>query len=141
MRRICCLMAWLGATALSHAQVLPVPNARNPDWVLDKTTLGSRPSRPDTLPGGRDQMPIANPDRQRPPAAMPNALTRSISSMGQRRYYWDAAQQLGYEWQARPGQTTPDRLVTVRQQATGATFTYRRAPKKWKSQVEITPLK
>ena len=131
MKILSCLVAWLGATALGHAQVLPVPNARNPDWVLTKTTPGFRPSRPDSLPGSRDQMPIANPGRSRSGEAtpMPNGLGRSITSIGNRHEYWDAARQLSYEWQARPGQTAPDSLVTVRQRATGATFTYRRASK------------
>jgi len=116
---------------------MPVPNTRNPDWVLDKTTLGFRPSRPDTLPGGRDQMPIADPSRPGGVATMPNALTKSITGFGNTHQYWDAARQLSYEWQSRPGQIIPDSLITVRQQATGATFTYRRAAKRWKSQLEV----
>lgn len=124
----------MGATVVAQAQLLPVPDARNADWVLDKTTPGSRPSRPDTLPGGRDRMPMAstNPPGQTP--AMPNALTARISgnstgTAGGQRYYWDAARQLGYEWRARRGQFAPDSLVTVRQQSTGATFTYRKRAK------------
>ena len=141
MKSILCAAACLGATALSHAQVLPVPNARNPDWVLDKTTLGFRPSRPDSLPGSRDQMPIATPSREGEVTPMPNGLGRSIASIGDRHEYWDAARQLRYEWQSRTNQVGPDSLVTVRQQATGAAFTYRRLPKQWKYQRSITPSK
>ncbi|TDN35924.1 hypothetical protein E4631_04555 [Hymenobacter sp. UV11] len=133
MRSLWCATAWLGATALSHAQVLPVPNARNLDWVLDKTTLGTRPSRPDSLPGGRDQMPIVDPNRQGGVAAMPNALAKSITGSGNYHQYWDAARKLNYEWQSRLGQLAPDSLVTVKQQDTGATFTYRRAARQWKA--------
>jgi hypothetical protein len=129
MKTLLCFAFWVGATAAAHAQILPVPNARNPDWILDNTTLGSRPSRPDSAPGSRDRMPIADPSRQGGVSAMPNALTKSISSVGNRHYYWDAARQLSYEWQSRPNQVAPDSLVKVRQQATGATFTYRKRPK------------
>lgn len=133
MKSILCIIAWLGTSALAHAQVLPVPNARNPDWVLDKTTLGFRPSRPDTLAGSRDRMPIADLNRQNGTASMPNVLGKSITSIGDTHRYWDAARQLSYEWQSHAGLLAPDSLVLVKQQATGATFTYRRTPKQWKA--------
>ena len=142
MKSLLCAVAWLGASILSHAQVLPVPNARNPDWVLAKATSGFRLSRPDSLPGGRDRMPIVKPNREGPKDAipMPNGLSQRITSIGDRHEYWDAARQLRYEWQSRTDQVGPDSLVTVRQQATGATFTYRRAPKQWKSRQSL-PIK
>ncbi|MGI4759104.1 MAG: hypothetical protein ACRYF0_00255 [Janthinobacterium lividum] len=129
MKVLLCFGSWLGTTIIAHAQLLPVPNARNPDWVLDKVTLNSRSSQPDTLPGNRDRMPIASPNPQGKALAMPNALTTSISGksvsiVGGQQYYWDAAQQLRYEWSARHGQGVPDSLVIVHQQITGATFTY-----------------
>ncbi|MGI4738507.1 MAG: hypothetical protein ACRYG7_25340 [Janthinobacterium lividum] len=134
MRSLLCAFTGLLIAASAHAQVLPVPNARNPDWIQTDTKLGFRPSRPDTLPGSRDQMPIADLNRQSGVAPMPNALTKNILSIGDQHRYWDAARQLSYEWQARPGQVAPDSLVTVRQQATGAMFTYRRAPARaWKA--------
>ncbi len=140
MRSLLCVLAGLLTAARAHAQVLPVPNARNPDWIQTDTKLGFRPSRPDTLPGSRDQMPIADPSRQNGAAVMPNALTKSITSIGNQHRYWDAARQLSYEWQSRPGQVAPDSLVTVRQQATGATFTYRRAPARpWKARPQPAP--
>jgi hypothetical protein len=70
---------------------------------------------------------------------MPNALGKSILSIGDTHRYWDAARQLSYEWQSRAGQVAPDSLVTVRQQSTGATFTYRRAAKQWKARPTPTP--
>ncbi len=137
MKILLCPTVWLGVTTLSHAQVLPIPNARNPDWVLGKTTLGFLPSWPDTLAGGCDRMPIDNPSGQDKVATMPNALTRSFTSIGSRHQYWDADRRLSYEWQARAGQVAPDSLVTVKQQATGATFTYRRATKQLKSHTDF----
>ncbi|NML66451.1 hypothetical protein HHL22_14660 [Hymenobacter sp. RP-2-7] len=118
------------ATPAARAQLLPVPNTRNPDWEQTDTKLGFRPSRPDTLPAGRDRMPIADPNRGNR-AAMPNALgKKSLLGMNGSYHYWDAARKLGYEWKARPGSNSaaPDSLVTVYQQATGATYTYRRRP-------------
>jgi len=141
MRSLSFAFAALLATASAHAQVLPVPNARNPDWIQTDTKLGFRPSRPDSLPGGRDQMPIADPSRQSGPPTMPNALAKRITSIGNHHRYWDAPRKLSYEWQSRPGQVVPDSLVTVQEQATGATFTYRRATKQWKTRPAPTPSK
>ncbi|MGI4832892.1 MAG: hypothetical protein ACRYFK_05460 [Janthinobacterium lividum] len=116
----------LGATA-AHTQLLPVPNTRNPDREQTATELGQRPSRPDTLPAGRDHMPIADPGR-RGATAMPNSrLSKSLSSSNGWYHYWDSTRQLAYEWRARLGSSAaPDSLVMVYQQATGATYIYRR---------------
>jgi hypothetical protein len=114
----------LGTTLAAHAQLLPVPNTRNPDWVQTDTKLGFRPSRPDSLPGSRDRMPIVDPSRGT--ARMPNALRKNLTSIGNTYRYWDADRKLAYEWQARTGSAAPDSTVTVLQQATGATYTYRR---------------
>ena len=116
------------ATALAaHAQLLPVPNTRNPDWIQTDTKLGFRPSPPDSLPGSRDRMPIADPSRGST-ARIPNAQRKNLTSIGNTYYYWDADRQLAYEWPARPGSAAPDSTVTVRQQRTGTTYTYRRRP-------------
>lgn len=127
-RLLLCSILLSGASLAAQAQLLPVPNARNPDWILENTQPGSRPSRPDSLGGSRDRMPIADPNRRAPAAKMPNALPKSLSSIGDTRHYWDADRQLAYEWKARPGSTAPDQVVIVRQQATGALYTYRRRP-------------
>ena len=122
-----CLL--ITATA-AHAQLLPVPNTRNPDWEQTTTKLGFRPSRPDTLPSGRDRMPTANPDLNGGDR-MPNSqLNKSLASANGQYRYWDSVRRLAYQWQARPGShsAAPDSLVAVYQQATGATYTYRRRP-------------
>lgn len=123
-----CPTLLLGTTLAAHAQLLPVPNTRNPDWVQIDTKLGFRPSRPDSLAGGRDRMPIADPSRGT--ARMPNALRKNLMNIGNTYRYWDADRKLAYEWQARlgSGSAAPDSTVTVHQQATGATYTYRRRP-------------
>jgi hypothetical protein len=132
MKAFLCLASLMATVTLAQAQVLPVPGARNPDWLLDKPATNGRPIRRDTLPSGRDPMPIADPRRQGQGGtdAMPNALSKNIQSIGNHHRYWDAARQLSYDWQSRSGQLGPDSLVTVFQQATGTTFTYRRAPAK-----------
>jgi hypothetical protein len=118
----------LGTALAAQAQLLPVPNARNPDWVQTDTKLGFRPSRPDSLPGSRDRMPIADPSRSGAPT-MPNALgKKNLTNIGNTYRYWDADRKLAYEWQARPGSAAPDSTVTVHQQSTGAIYTYRRRP-------------
>jgi hypothetical protein len=120
-----CSALVLGTTLAAHAQLLPVPNTRNPDWIQTDTKLGFRPSRPDSLPGSRDRMPIANPSRGTT-ARMPNAQRKNLTNIGNTYRYWDADRKLAYEWQARPGSAAPDSTVTVQQQSTGATYTYRR---------------
>lgn len=128
IRFLLCAALLLSAALAAQAQLLPVPNARNPDWVLENTQAGLHPSRPDSLAGSRDRMPIADPNRQAPTARMPNALPKSISGAGSMRRYWDADRQLAYEWKAQPGRMAPDQVVTVHQQTTGATYIYRRRP-------------
>jgi hypothetical protein len=114
----------LCTTLAAHAQLLPVPNTRNPDWVQIDTKLGFRPSRPDSLLGSRDRMPIVDPSRGSA-SQMPNALgKKNLINVGNAYRYWDADRKLAYEWQARPGSAAPDSIVTVQQQATGATYTY-----------------
>ncbi len=127
-------------TLSAHAQLLPVPNVRNPDWVQTDTKLGFRPSRPDSLPGSRDRMPIADPSRGTA-ARIPNAQRRNLLNIGNTYRYWDADRRLTYEWQARSGSAAPDSTVTVYQQATGATFTYRRrvAPPTVQGQLLLGP--
>lgn len=131
MRVFLCLGIWLCASVVAQAQLLPVPNTRNADWVLINTTPGRRPSLPDTLPGSRDRMPTAGPNPLAPTPAMPNALTAGLSNqstglVGGARAYWDAARQLSYAWR---GPAAPDSLVTVCQQSSGASFTYRKRAK------------
>jgi hypothetical protein len=122
-----CAAFVLGATLAAHAQLLPVPNTRNPDWVQIDIKLGFRPSQPDSLPGSRDRMPIADPSRSGT-ARMPNAQRKNLTNIGNAYRYWDAERQLAYEWRAHPGSAAPDSTVTVHQQSTGATYTYRRRP-------------
>lgn len=126
MKQLLLLPALLASTLAAHAQLLPVPNTRNPDWVQTDTKLGFRPSPPDTLPGSRDRMPTVDPRRNGTPA-MPNAQRKNLTSIGNTYRYWDADRQLAYQWEARPGSAAPDSIVTVQQQATGAVYTYRRA--------------
>ncbi|RZK25649.1 MAG: hypothetical protein EOO63_15735, partial [Hymenobacter sp.] len=76
-----CPALMLGTTLAAHAQLLPVPNTRNPDWIQTDTKLGFRPSRPDTLPHSRDRMPIVDPSRNG--TKMPNALGRkNLTNIG-----------------------------------------------------------
>jgi hypothetical protein len=126
-RLLLCPSLVLGTALAAHAQLLPVPNTRNPDWVQIDTKLGFRPSQPDTLPSGRDRMPVADPSRGNT-TRMPNAQRKNLTSIGNTYHYWDADRKLAYEWQARSGSAAPDSTVTVRQQSTGATYTYRRRP-------------
>jgi|GEM_PF-1790241 len=120
-----CPALLLGTALAAQAQLLPVPNTRNPDWEQTDTKLGFRPSRPDSLPGRRDRMPIVDPGRGST-ARIPNAQRKNLLSIGNTYHYWDADRQLAYKWQARPGSAAPDSTVTVLQQRTGATYTYRR---------------
>ena len=101
------------ATSIAHAQSLPVPGAKNSDWSLEKTELRPNADPSDVLPGT---------DR------MPNAVQKSVKSIGNRHYHWDSNWQLAYEWLSRPssGSIVPDKLVTVRQEPTGTIYTYRR---------------
>ncbi|RZK97472.1 MAG: hypothetical protein EOO62_27955, partial [Hymenobacter sp.] len=89
MKQLLLLPALLATSLAAHAQLLPVPNTRNPDWVQTDTKLGFRPSHPDTLPGSRDRMPTVDPRRNGAPT-MPNALRKNLTSIGNTYRYWDA---------------------------------------------------
>ena len=93
--------------------MLPIPGTRNPDWTLEKSEIQPNAEPSDILPGI---------DR------IPNAAQKSISSAGNRHSWWDGTRQLGYEWLSRAGSgsVAPDRLVAVREERTGTTYTYRR---------------
>ena len=113
-RLLLCPAMLLTASLAAQAQVLPVPGGKNPDWVLVQTER--KPY------AGQDMWPTST-DR------MPNAAAKSIKSMGNHHYYWDATRQLSYEWLSKPDQVAPSSLVIVHQQTTGATFVYRKRPK------------
>lgn len=104
---LCC------GTSAAHAQLLPVPGAKNPDWKTEKAE-----AQPEATPF--DEAPQV--DR------MPNAVQNSIGSAGNRHYYWDASRQLAYQWQSRPGAGTvaPDKQVVVREDRTGIVYIFRR---------------
>ena len=106
-------IALLCAAPAAQAQLLPVPGTKNPDWALEKSEAGPNAEPSDVLPGT---------DR------MPNAMQRSIKSIGNRHYHWDSKRQLAYEWLSRPssGSVAPDQLVKVRAEPTGTLYTYRR---------------
>ncbi|GGG52516.1 hypothetical protein [Hymenobacter glacieicola] len=113
IKRVALLIMLGCATSVAQAQLLPVPNSRNPDWVLEKAAV----PKPDA-----SVLPLIT-DR------MPNAAQKSISSSGNRHYCWDAQQQLAYEWVSQPGRVAPDQRVTVREERTGTAYTYRRRAK------------
>ena len=104
----------LCAAPTVRAQQLPVPGDKNPDWALEKSEARPNAEPSDVLPGT---------DR------MPNAMQKSIKSIGNRHYHWDSKRQLAYEWLSRPssGSVAPDQLVTVRAEPTGILYTYRRS--------------
>ena len=95
----------------AHAQLLPVPGTKNPDWTLEKSEAPQY--------GGQPMLPP-------PTDGMPNAAQKSITSIGNRHSCWDAERQLAYEWKSRPGEVRPEKLVTVREERTGTAYTYRR---------------
>ena len=101
-----------GLTA--KAQVLPVPNSKNPDWVLLKTekrhVAGQLP-----LPPSFDKMP--------------NAAQKSISSQGNHHFHWDASHRLAYDWVSADGAMAPLDTITVREQQSDIAYIYRRAKK------------
>lgn len=101
------------AASLGHAQQLPVPGGKNPDWVLEKSKMRPNAQPTDVLPG---MYP------------MPNAMQNSIKSIGNRHYYWDSHHQFAYEWLSRSssGSIAPDAVVTVRKGPEGTTYTFRR---------------
>jgi hypothetical protein len=106
-----CLLGLLissSAAFTAHAQLLPVPGSKNPDWVLEKAQEKPEQAVTSTEP-------------------MPNAL-KSISSSSTTHRHWDATRQLAYEWESRPnsGSVAPDRSVLVREDRTGTTYVFRR---------------
>ena len=106
-------VALLCAASAAQAQLLPVPGTKNPDWALGKSEARPNAEPSDMLPGT---------DR------MPNAMQKSIKSIGNRHYHWDASRQLAYEWQSRlgSGSVAPDKQVRVREERTGIAYVYRR---------------
>ena len=111
MKRLLLPVVLLCAAPTVRAQQLPVPGDKNPDWALEKSEARPNAEPSDVLPGT---------DR------MPNAMQRSIKSIGNRHYHWDSKRQLAYEWLSRPGSgsTAPDKLVVVRSESAGI-YTYR----------------
>ncbi|MBF9143606.1 hypothetical protein [Hymenobacter properus] len=104
------LALYCGISAV-HAQLLPVPGAKNPDWKVETPEVV-----PEAVPFGE----APKTDR------MPNAVQKSIASKGNLHHYWDAERQLTYEWRSRPGSGTvaPDKKVVVREDRTGLTYTF-----------------
>jgi hypothetical protein len=110
-RLLLCSAALLGATLAAHAQVLPVPGGTNPDWVL----FG-------TYKNPYDGQAVEPPTTDR----MPNAAAKSIKSIGNHRYYWDADRQLAYDWFSKDGVLSPLALVNVRVQQQDIVYSYHR---------------
>ncbi|MBF9222826.1 hypothetical protein [Hymenobacter ruricola] len=107
------LVALYCSISVAHAQLLPVPGVKNPDWKVEK----------------KEALPDATPFDEAPKTdRMPNAAQKGISSIGNRHYHWDAEHQLAYQWLSRPGSGTvaPDKEVLVREERTGITYTFRR---------------
>jgi hypothetical protein len=113
MKSLFILLLLSGSVLAAHAQLLPVPGAKNPDWTVEK-----KEASPDATPFGE----APRLDR------MPNAAQRSIASSGNHHYHWDARHQLAYQWSSRPnsGTVAPDKEVLVREDRTGLTYTFRR---------------
>ncbi|MDQ2771371.1 MAG: hypothetical protein M3Y54_12840 [Bacteroidota bacterium] len=107
MKILFSLAVLCGATA-AHAQLLPVPGAKNPDWKLEKSEA---PQAERLLP---------------PTDRMPNAAQKSVLSTGNQHAYWDADRQLAYQWQSGPGSVKPEKQVKVLEQRTGIAYVYRR---------------
>ena len=114
-RSLLCLAVLLSAALAAQAQVLPVPGAKNPDWVLFGTYR--RPY---------DNRVFGPPSTDR----MPNAAAKSVKSIGNQHYYWDAAHQLAYDWYSREGTLTPFGLVNVRVQQQDIVYSYHRRGEK-----------
>jgi hypothetical protein len=113
MKRLFLSLTILGSAFAAHAQLLPAPGNKNPDWTLEKSEVRKEAGAP-VLPAPTDRMP--------------NAVQKSISSYGNHHYHWDADHQLVYDWLSQPGSVAPDKQVTVREQRTGTVYTFRRKP-------------
>lgn len=115
MKNVVFALVFGGAASVAHAQVLPVPGTPGPDWVLERPAPGAPnqgPAMVQTLAPSHDPMP--------------NALPKSIRSIGNRHSYWDAERQLEYAWVSSPGSVAPASAVQVRDKQTGTVYTYRR---------------
>ncbi|MFD2718250.1 hypothetical protein ACFST9_05960 [Hymenobacter monticola] len=113
MKRLLLLSVLLSRADAAQAQLLPVPGSKNPDWKVEK----------------KEALPEATPFDEAPKLdRMPNAAQKSIASIGNRHYHWDAERQLAYQWLSRSGSGTlaPDKEVLVREERTGITYTFRR---------------
>ena len=109
-----CPAVLLTASLAAQAQVLPVPGGKNPDWVLVQTEQ--------KLYDGHI-IQSSNIDR------MPNAEAKSIKSIGNHHYYWNAANHLAYDWVSKDGMLEPLGLVNVREQQQSTVYSYRRRNK------------
>ena len=102
-----------GAPAVANAQLLPIPGKANPDWILFSVEPRPYDAQALAIPPSTDRMP--------------NAAQKSIRSVGNHHYYWDAKRQLAYDWYSKEGKTEPDYMVLVREQRKDSLYTYRRA--------------
>ncbi|MDO7854734.1 hypothetical protein [Hymenobacter convexus] len=126
MKSLFTLLALVGGTAAAQAQLLPIPGARNPDWTLTKTSPPHPYDSSDSLRYKSDRMPNKAADFPAPADHMPNAARKSISGIGNRRYYWDADRRLRYAWQVKPGSEAPDSTVTVHDDNSDIAYIFRR---------------
>ena len=111
MKILLLLFALTGGATAAHAQLLPVPGTKNPDWKLEKfEALQSK------------GLPVLPPPTDR----MPNAAQKSIQSNRNQHTYWDADRQLAYQWQSSPGSVKPEQQVKVLEQRTNIAYIYRR---------------
>jgi hypothetical protein len=110
-RLLLCSATLLGTSLVAQAQILPVPGGTNPDWVLFGTY--KKPY---------DGRVIEPPTADR----MPNAAAKSIKSIGNHHYYWDADRQLAYDWLSKDGILAPLALVNVRVQQQDVVYSYHR---------------
>ncbi|MBW3129186.1 hypothetical protein [Hymenobacter profundi] len=115
MKPLLSILTVISTVSAAQAQLLPAPHQQNPDWTLQKVEAQTSASIATVPP------PATEP--------MPNSLQKSISSAGNRRRVWDAKRQLAYEWVSRPDEMAPNKLVLVREQRTGAVYTYARKTK------------
>ncbi|WP_143080245.1 hypothetical protein [Hymenobacter arizonensis] len=113
MKTLLLPFALISSISLAHAQLLPVPGGKNPDWVLFKTE--AQPY------DGMALVPAPPTD------AMPNAAQKGLRSIGDHHYYWDAERQLAYDWISRGDSKAPFMLVNVREQRKNFVHVFRRA--------------